>query len=95
MTTTKKILDNYSENLEARSSLVQGIIDAMLIMSASNETAPMDPQTIRDTIATIALWDAENDQKEIENLIAVANSTAFELKTRTAARDRVITMLEL
>lgn len=95
MTTTKKVLDNYAENLEARSRLVENNVDAMIKALGTNELTIMERQQIRDDIVAIALWDAEKDQAEIANLIAVANSTAFELKTRTEARDRVITMLEL
>lgn len=95
MTTTKNVLDNYAENLEARSRLVQNGMDAMVKLLDLPGFDPMERQQIRDDIIGIAMWDAENDQAEIANLIAVANSTAFELETRTAARDRVITMLEL
>ena len=94
MSASRKTIHNHSENRAAREDILQDILDKMTQRSKQYLDAE-DLQTVRDDIAGIALWDAENGQREIANLIAVANSTAFELETRTEARDRVITMLEL
>lgn len=88
-------LARYSELAENRNNTASESIDAVLKLSLSHELTTAEQAHILDGVAVLALWDEENDQKEIANLIAVANSDHFGEEIRHEAGRRVIIMLEL
>lgn len=89
------IIARYSELAENRNDIASMSADMLTKIVANVSLTGIEEASVHADIATIAAWDLENDQREIANLIAVANSDAFEMNDRAKARDRVLTMLEL
>lgn len=91
----QELLARYSELKENRNDTASQSIDAMLKLSLSHELSTAEHAHILDGVASLALWDEENDQAEIANLIAVTNSDHFGVELRREASRRVALMLEL
>lgn len=91
----QELLARYSELKENRNNTASESIDAMLKLSLSHDLSTAEHAHILDGVASLALWDEENDQQEIANLIAVANSDHFGVEIRHEAGRRVIIMLEI
>jgi len=93
----KDMLLRYSELANNRDIIASVSVEALQKL-AENEDGLLDQYElaiVHDSIIDATMRDAENDQREIANLIAVANSTEFPEDVRTEASRRAITMLEL
>lgn len=91
----KEIFARYSELASNREVIASTSIEALMKLATSRELEEVDLSYVHAAILNATLKDEENDQREIANLIAVANSDAFSQDTRATAVDRVIMMLEL
>lgn len=88
-------LENWVELREARDQVAnEGLQSLASLLTASESDVPTSAQIAAD-IVSLTRWDAENDQSEIANLIAVANSEMFDRDLRDRAARRVVLMLEL
>lgn len=91
----KEMLDRYAKLANNRDEVASASVRMLQKLATEKDLDNYELILIHSYIAELANEDAKLDQAEIANLLAVANSDAFELDTRTAARDRAILMLEL
>lgn len=91
----QELIARYSELAENRNETGTRSLDSMLRLSSSEDLLTAERTNILADVATLALWDAENDQKEIANLLTVATSEVIDDKVRAAALERALIMLEL
>lgn len=93
----QEMLDRYSELASNRGVIASASVEALQKL-AVNEDSLLDGYelgVIHDSIIDACMRDAENDQKEIANLLTVATSEAIDDKVRAAALERALIMLEL
>lgn len=94
MTTTRENLESFAKGNENRGKFLTTLFD--MVLKIATEVEDADTATLAaQAAADIALWDSENEQKEIANLIAVANSDAFGHMDKAEAVNRVRIMLGL
>ncbi len=93
----KDIIARYSELANNRNEIASASANALteLVTDLRMDLPTSELAALHADIATVAAWDQENDQREIANLIAVANSDSFDMDYRREAARRVATMLEL
>lgn len=93
----KEILARYAELSNNRNEVASASANAMtkIATTGAGELTMSELAAVHSDIVFMASFDEENDQREIANLIAVANSDLFSDEDRSVARERVVIMLEL
>lgn len=93
MTTSRENLERFAEGNAARAVIIEEMLDGITMLIGSEDESVA--VTAMDSVASIALWDLEVEQREIANLIAVANSALLDPIMRADAERRIATMLGL
>ena len=91
------MIDKYSENDAARNKIASASVDALMTL-AENRDGELDGYElaiVHDSIVSACSKDADLDQREIANLLTLANSEAFDAHLRREAASRAALMLGL
>lgn len=94
MTTSEENLARFAEGNKNRGEFLTKLFDLLTTTTVESD----DPDLVvlaASAAADIALRDSETEQREIANLIAVADSPDYTQLHRDRARQRILTMLEL
>lgn len=91
----KEILARYAELSNNRNEVASASANALTRIATDGDLTTSELAGVHSDIIFMASYDEENDQREIANLIAVANSDLFSDEDRSVARERVVIMLEL
>lgn len=95
MTTSKDMLEGFAEGNTQRGKLLTELFNTLFdIVMRPGE----DPDVVTfaaQGAADIALHDSETEQREVANLIAVANSSLLTVAQRREAERRIAIMLGL
>ena len=91
----QEYIDRYSDAAEGRTRIADNHLGELIRLTVEGDLDEAALANAHDSIVGLSLWDAEIDQREVENLIAVANSNMFDEDTRELAIYRVKKMLEL